>query len=64
MYCCSSVEESATCERQLHSARVEEERLSAEVQAAADRVTAADLTVEEPPIEDVIKQVFAQEMPA
>ena len=41
------LEESATCERQLHSARAEEGRLSAEVQAAADRVAAADLTVAE-----------------
>ena len=41
------LEESATCERQLHAARVEEGRLSAEVQAAADRITAADLTVAE-----------------
>jgi uncharacterized protein (TIGR02680 family) len=39
------LEESATCERELRSARVDEGRLSAEVQAAADRVTAADLTV-------------------
>ncbi len=41
------LEESATCERQLHSARAEEGRLSGEVQAAADRITAADLTVAE-----------------
>ena len=41
------LEESATCERQLHSARAEEGRLSADVQGAADRVTAADLTVAE-----------------
>jgi uncharacterized protein (TIGR02680 family) len=39
--------QSAAAERQLHSARVEEGRLSAEVQASADRVAAADLAVEE-----------------
>jgi uncharacterized protein (TIGR02680 family) len=36
------LEESAKCEQRLHSARAEEGRLSGEVQAAADRVTAAD----------------------
>ena len=41
------LEESAACERQLHAARIEEGRVSAEVQAAADRVAAADLAVEE-----------------
>ena len=41
------LDESATCERQLRAAQEAEGRLSAEVQAAADRVTAADLAVEE-----------------
>ena len=41
------LEESATCERELRAAQEAEGRLSAEVQAAADRVTAADLAVEE-----------------
>jgi uncharacterized protein (TIGR02680 family) len=41
------LDESATCERQLHSAQIEEGRLSAEVQASADRVTAADSAVAE-----------------
>ena len=41
------LEESATRERQLHAAQAEEGRLSAEVQAAADRVTAADHAVAE-----------------
>ncbi|MGH3278669.1 MAG: TIGR02680 family protein, partial [Trebonia sp.] len=41
------LEESAGCERRLRSARVAEGRLSAEVQAAADRVTAADREVAE-----------------
>ena len=41
------LEESATRERQLRAAQEAEGRLSAEVQAAADRVTAADLAVEE-----------------
>jgi len=43
----SLLEESATCERRLQSAREAEGRLSAEVQAAADRVTAADSAVAE-----------------
>jgi uncharacterized protein (TIGR02680 family) len=41
------LDESATCERQLQAAQEAEGRLSAAVQAAADRVTAADLAVEE-----------------
>jgi uncharacterized protein (TIGR02680 family) len=41
------LEESATRERQLRAAQETEGRLSAEVQAAADRVTAADLAIEE-----------------
>jgi uncharacterized protein (TIGR02680 family) len=41
------LEESATCERQLRAAQEAEGRLSAEVQAAADRVTAADQAVAE-----------------
>ncbi|HET6187022.1 MAG TPA: TIGR02680 family protein, partial [Trebonia sp.] len=41
------LEESATRERQLRAAQEAEGRLSAEVQAAADRVTAADLAIEE-----------------
>jgi uncharacterized protein (TIGR02680 family) len=41
------LDESAACERQLRAAREAEGRLSAEVQAAADRVTAAELAVEE-----------------
>ncbi len=41
------LEECATCRRQLRAAQEAEGRLSAEVQAAADRVTAADLAVEE-----------------
>jgi len=41
------LEESAERARRLRSAQVEEGRLSAEVQAAADRVTAAELAVEE-----------------
>ena len=41
------LEESAQCARRLQSAQAEEGRLSAEVQAAADRVTAADRTLEE-----------------
>jgi uncharacterized protein (TIGR02680 family) len=41
------LEESATCERQLRAVQEAEARLSAAVQAAADRVTAADLAVEE-----------------
>ncbi|HEX3714009.1 MAG TPA: TIGR02680 family protein [Trebonia sp.] len=41
------LEESAACERQLRAAQEAEGRLSAAVQAAADRVTAADLAVEE-----------------
>ena len=41
------LEESARCEGQLRAAQEAEGRLSAEVQAAADRVTAADLAVEE-----------------
>jgi uncharacterized protein (TIGR02680 family) len=41
------LEESATCERQLRAAQEAESRLSAEVLAAADRVTAADQAVEE-----------------
>jgi uncharacterized protein (TIGR02680 family) len=41
------LEESATCERQLRAAQEAEGRRSAEVQAAADRVTAADLAVAE-----------------
>ncbi|HEX9042439.1 MAG TPA: TIGR02680 family protein [Trebonia sp.] len=36
------LDESTECERKLRSARADEGRLSAEVQAAADRVTAAD----------------------
>ena len=41
------LEESATCEGQLRAAQEAEGRLSAAVQAAADRVTAAELAVEE-----------------
>ncbi len=41
------LEESGTCERQLRAAQEAEARLSATVQSAADRVTAADLAVEE-----------------
>jgi len=41
------LEESAECERKLRAARSEEGRLSAEVQDAADRVTAADQQVAE-----------------
>jgi uncharacterized protein (TIGR02680 family) len=41
------LDESAEHQRRLQSAQVAEGRLSAEVQAAADRVTAADLAVEE-----------------
>ena len=41
------LDESATCERQLRAAQEAEGRRSAEVQAAADRVTAADRAVEE-----------------
>jgi uncharacterized protein (TIGR02680 family) len=41
------LEESATRERQLRAAQEAEGRLSAEVQAAADRVTAADQAAEE-----------------
>ena len=41
------LEECATCGRQLRAAQEAEGRLSAEVHAAADRVTAADLAVEE-----------------
>ena len=41
------LEESARCEGQLRAAQEAEGRLSAEVHAAADRVTAADLAVEE-----------------
>ncbi len=41
------LDESTARERQLHLARIEEGRLSAEVQAAADRVTAADLAATE-----------------
>ena len=41
------LDESSTCERLLRAAQEAEGRLSAEVQAAADRVTAADLAVEE-----------------
>jgi uncharacterized protein (TIGR02680 family) len=41
------LDESAKCERQLRAAQEAEGRLSAEVQAAADRVTAADQAVEE-----------------
>jgi len=41
------LEESATCERQLRAAQEAEGRRSAEVQAAADRVTTADQAVEE-----------------
>jgi uncharacterized protein (TIGR02680 family) len=41
------LEESATCERQLRAAQEAEGRRSAEVQAAADRVTAADEAVAE-----------------
>ena len=41
------LEEAATRERQLRAAQEAEGRLSAEVQAAADRVTAADLAIEE-----------------
>ena len=41
------LDESATCERQLRAAQEAEGGLSAAVQAAADRVTAADLAVEE-----------------
>ncbi|MGH3210229.1 MAG: TIGR02680 family protein, partial [Trebonia sp.] len=41
------LDESVTCERQLRAAQEAEGRRSAEVQAAADRVTAADQAVEE-----------------
>ena len=41
------LDESATCERQLRAAQEAEGRQSAAVQAAADRVAAADLAVEE-----------------
>jgi uncharacterized protein (TIGR02680 family) len=41
------LDESATCERQLRAAQEAEGRLSADVQAAADRVTAADQAVAE-----------------
>jgi len=41
------LDESATCERQLRAAQEAEGRRSAEVQAAADRVTAADEAVAE-----------------
>jgi uncharacterized protein (TIGR02680 family) len=41
------LDESATCEGQLRAAQEAEGRLSAAVQAAADRVTAADQAVEE-----------------
>jgi uncharacterized protein (TIGR02680 family) len=41
------LEEFAGCERQLDSARIEEVRLSGEVQAAADRTAAADSAVME-----------------
>jgi len=41
------LEESAECERRLRAAQAEEGRLSAEVQGAADRVTAADRAVAE-----------------
>jgi uncharacterized protein (TIGR02680 family) len=41
------LEESAECERKLNAAQAEEGRLSAEVQAAADRVTTADQAVAE-----------------
>jgi uncharacterized protein (TIGR02680 family) len=41
------LDESVECERKLRAAQADEGRLSAEVQAAADRVTAADQAVEE-----------------
>jgi uncharacterized protein (TIGR02680 family) len=41
------LDESAECERKLRAAQDDEARLSAEVQAAADRVTAADQAVAE-----------------
>jgi uncharacterized protein (TIGR02680 family) len=41
------LDESAKCEQKVHAAQAEEGRRSADVQAAADRVTAADRAVEE-----------------